>query len=209
MVKFIEHQIADRRVVRLIQKWLTAGVLEDGQIKASEVGSPQGASFSPLAANICLHYVVDLWAHRWRQQHCRGDVRIVRYVDDIIVAFEHRPEAEQFLAPLRLRLTAFGLELHPTKTRLLEFGRFARERRQEHGLGKPATSIFWALPTCVGSPGREGFPGRTAHHGDAGASQAGGSQSPAAGSANMKPSQSREPGSAPCCWAITTTTAYR
>jgi RNA-directed DNA polymerase len=150
LVKFIEHRIADRRVVRLIQKWLTAGVLEDGQIKASEVGSPQGASFSPLAANLYLHYVFDLWAHRWRQQHCRGDVRIVRYVDDIIVAFEQRQEAEHFLAALRLRLTAFGLELHPTKTRVLEFGRFAQERRQAQGLGKPATFNFLGFTHVCG-----------------------------------------------------------
>lgn len=150
VVKFIEHRIADRRIVRLVQKWLTAGVLEDGQINTSEVGSPQGASFSPLAANIYLHYVFDLWAHRWRQQHCRGDVRIVRYVDDIIVAFEHRQEAEQFLVALRQRLAAFGLELHPTKTRVLEFGRFARERRHERGLGKPATFNFLGFTHVCG-----------------------------------------------------------
>jgi group II intron reverse transcriptase/maturase len=150
LVKFIEHRIADRRVVRLIQKWLTAGVLEDGQIKVSEVGSPQGASFSPLAANIYLHYVFDLWAHRWRQQHCRGDVHFVRYVDDIIAGFEHRQEAEQFLAALRQRLAAFGLELHPTKTRVLEFGRFARERRYQRGLGKPATFNFLGFTHVCG-----------------------------------------------------------
>ena len=142
LVRFIEHRIADRRVVRLIQKWLKAGVLEDGNHIPSEVGSPQGASFSPLAANIYLHYVFDLWAHRWRQRHCLGDVRLVRYVDDIAVGFEKRQEAEQFLEALRQRFADFGLELHPDKTRLIEFGRFARGRRQERRLGKPESFNF-------------------------------------------------------------------
>jgi RNA-directed DNA polymerase len=150
LVKFIEHRIADRRIVRLIQKWLKAGVLEDGKHMVSEVGSPQGASVSPLAANIYLHYVFDLWAQRWRQRQCLGDVRLVRYVDDIVAGFEKRHEAEQFLEALRQRIADFGLELHPDKTRLIEFGRFARERRQERGLGKPESFNFLGFTHVCG-----------------------------------------------------------
>ena len=142
LVTFIEHRIGDRRIVRLIQKWLKAGVLEDGEHIESEMGSPQGASFSPLAANIYLHYVFDLWAHQWRQRNCRGDVRLIRYVDDIMVGFEKREEAEQFQEALRRRFAKFGLELHPEKTRLIEFGRFAQERRRKRGLGKPESFNF-------------------------------------------------------------------
>ena len=142
LVRFIEHRIADRRIVRLIQKWLKAGVLEDGKHITSETGSPQGASFSPLAANIYLHYVFDLWAHQWRRRYCQGDVRLIRYVDDIEVGFEKREEAEQFQEALRQRFAKFGLELHPEKTRLIEFGRFAQERRRKRGLGKPESFNF-------------------------------------------------------------------
>jgi group II intron reverse transcriptase/maturase len=142
LVTFIEHRIADRRIVRLIQKWLKAGVLEDGKYSQSDTGSPQGASFSPLAANIYLYYVFDLWAHQWRQRNCQGDVRLVRFVDDIVVGFEKRDEAEQFQEALRQRLAKFGLELHPEKTRLIEFGRFAKERRRKRGLGKPKSFDF-------------------------------------------------------------------
>jgi RNA-directed DNA polymerase len=150
LVRFIEHRIADRRIVRLIWKWLRAGVLEDDKHIQSEVGSPQGASFSPLAANIYLHYVFDLWSHQWPQRHAQGDVRIVRYVDDIVVGFEKRHEAEQFLQALSKRFAEFGLELHPTKTTLIEFGRFARERRQERGLGKPHTFNFLGFTQLCG-----------------------------------------------------------
>jgi len=142
LVRFIEHRIADRRIGRLIQKWLKAGVLEDGKHITSETGSPQGASFSPLAANIYLHYVFDLWAHQWRQRHCQGDVRLIRYVDDIEVGFEKLEEAEQFQEALRQRFAKFGLELNTEKTRLIEFGRFARERRRKRGLGKPESFNF-------------------------------------------------------------------
>jgi RNA-directed DNA polymerase len=149
LVTFIEHRTADRRIVRLIQKWLKAGVLEDGQHIHSEMGSPQGASFSPLAANIYLHYVFDLWAHQWRQRSCQGEVRVVRYVDDIVMGFENRHEAEQFQEALQQRFAKFGLELHPEKTRLIEFGRFAKERRQKRGLGKPKTFTFLGFtPIC-------------------------------------------------------------
>jgi group II intron reverse transcriptase/maturase len=142
LVTFIEHRIADRRIVRLIQKWLKAGVLEDGKYSQSDTGSPQGASFSPLAANIYLYYVFDLWAHQWRQRNCQGDVRLVRFVDDIVVGFEKRDDAEQFQEALGQRFAKFGLELHPEKTRLIEFGRFAKERRRKRGLGKPKSFNF-------------------------------------------------------------------
>lgn len=150
LVKFLEHRIADRRIVRLIQKWLKAGVLEDGQYIPSETGSPQGASFSPLAANIYLYYVFDRWAHQWRQRNGQGDIRLSRYVDDIVVGFEKRQEAEQLLTALPQRLAAFGLALHPEKTRLIEFGRFARERRQERGLGKPESFNFLGFTHVCG-----------------------------------------------------------
>jgi len=155
LVTFIEHRIADRRIVRLIQKWLKAGVLEDGKHIQSETGSPQGACFSPLAANIYLHYVFDLWAHQWRQRHCQGDVRLIRFVDDIVVGFEKREEAEQFQEALRQRFAKFGLELHSEKTRLIEFGRFAQERRRKRGLGKPESFTFLGF-THISGQSRKG-----------------------------------------------------
>ncbi len=142
LVKFVEHRIADRRIVRLIQKWLNAGVLEDGARTASEVGTVQGGSISPLLANLYLHYVFDLWTHRWRRRAAHGDVVVVRFADDFVVGFEHRADAERFLADLRERFARFGLALHPDKTRLLEFGRYAAERRRARGNGKPETFNF-------------------------------------------------------------------
>ena len=142
LVKFVEHRIADRRVVRLIQKWLAAGVLEDGSRTQSELGTVQGGSISPLLANVYLHYAFDLWAQQWRKRYARGDVILVRYSDDFIVGFEHRQEAERFLRALRERFAKFGLELHPDKTRLIEFGRFAIESRRRRGQGKPETFDF-------------------------------------------------------------------
>jgi group II intron reverse transcriptase/maturase len=142
LVKFVEHRVADRRVVRLIQKWLSAGVLEDGKRTQSEVGTVQGGSISPLLANIYLHYVFDLWAHRWRRRQAKGDVIAVRFADDAVVGFEHRYEAEWFLKELRERFALFGLELHPEKTRLIEFGRYAIETRRRRGEGKPETFNF-------------------------------------------------------------------
>jgi len=141
LVKFIEHRLGDLRVVRLIQKWLRAGVLEDGKRTISEMGTVQGGSISPLLANVYLHYVFDLWVQRWRQKQARGDV-VVRFVDDFVVGFEHREEAEKFLTELRQRLAGFGLEVHPDKTRLIEFGRHAAKNRQERGEGKPETFNF-------------------------------------------------------------------
>jgi group II intron reverse transcriptase/maturase len=142
LVRFVEHRVADRRVVRLIRKWLSAGVLEDGKRTRSEVGTVQGGSISPLLANIYLHYVFDLWVHRWRQKEAEGDVVVVRFADDFIVGFTHRAQAERILRDLRTRLAQFGLELHPDKTRLVEFGRFAVERRRRRGAGKPETFAF-------------------------------------------------------------------
>ena len=134
--RFLRHRIADERVLRLIGKWLAAGVIEDGTWTESDQGSPQGASVSPLLANVYLHYVLDLWAEWWRQRHAHGDVIIVRFADDFIVGFEHREDAERFLADLRERFAKFGLELHPDKTRLIEFGRFAAREPGGPGPGQ-------------------------------------------------------------------------
>ena len=149
LVRFLEHRIADRRVGRLIQKWLNAGVLEEGRRTTSEVGTVQGGSISPLLANIYLHYVFDLWVQRWRRREARGEVIVVRFADDFIVGFEHREEAEGFLAALRARFAQFGLTLHPEKTRLLEFGRYAAANRRARGEGRPETFNFLGFThTC-------------------------------------------------------------
>src|ERR1700687_1963412 len=142
LIRFVEHRIGDKRVVRLIRQWLAAGVLEDGTWTRSETGTPQGGSISPLAANLYMHYVFDLWAQRWRRTAAQGEVIIVRYLADFIVGFQTRKEAEQFLIALRERLGQFGLRLHPDKTRLLEFGRYAAQNRQERGEKKPETFQF-------------------------------------------------------------------
>src|SRR5881397_733717 len=155
LVQFVEHRIADRRVVRLIQKWLNAGVLEDGVRTWREEGTPQGGSISPLLANVYLHYVFDLWAQRWRKTHAHGDVIVVRYADDFMVGFQHRADAERFLAELRERVTKFSLELHPEKTRLLEFGPYAAENRWRAGQGKPETFNFLGF-THIGGKKRNG-----------------------------------------------------
>ncbi|HEY5985223.1 MAG TPA: group II intron reverse transcriptase/maturase [Streptosporangiaceae bacterium] len=139
---FLEHRIADKRVVRLIDKWLAAGVVEDGTWSQTVEGAPQGASVSPLLANVYLHYVFDLWADWWRRRHAHGEVIIVRWADDFIVGFQYRDDAERFLNQLRGRFARFGLELHPDKTRLIEFGRHAAKRRRARGLGKPETFDF-------------------------------------------------------------------
>ena len=142
LVKFIELRIADRRVVRLIQKWLNAGVLEDGKRTRTEEGTPQGGSASPLLANVYLHYVFDLWIQAWRQKRAHGDVIVVRFADDIVVGFNSQADAEQFRAELTERMQKFHLELHPEKTRLLEFGPYAIDQRQWRGEGKPETFNF-------------------------------------------------------------------
>jgi RNA-directed DNA polymerase len=142
LTRFVEHRIADRRVVRLIQKWLSAGVLEDGKRMRVEEGTPQGGSASPLLANIYLHYVFDLWVQSWRRTKAHGDVIVVRFADDIVLGFQSKSDAERFRAELVERLRAFRLELHPEKTRLLEFGPFAAEKRRRRGQGKPETFNF-------------------------------------------------------------------
>jgi RNA-directed DNA polymerase len=143
MVKFLEHRIADKRMLRLIKKWLKAGVIKNGEWKASEEGSPQGSSISPLLANIYLHYVLDLWVQQWRRRHARGDVIIVRWADDFVVGFQYEDEASRFKEALRERLQKFSLELHPEKTRLIRYGRFARRDCERfEGRSKPETFNF-------------------------------------------------------------------
>jgi len=142
MVKFVEHRVADPRILRLIQKWLNAGVMEEGKWSDTQTGSPQGSVISPLLANIYLHYAFDLWVDVWRKKWAQGDVVVVRYADDIILGFQHQAEADRFLENFRERLEAFGLELHPDKTRRIEFGRFAEQNRARRGEGKPETFDF-------------------------------------------------------------------
>lgn len=153
LMKFLEHRIGDKRILRLIRKWLRAGVSEDGEWSATTVGSPQGAVISPLLANVYLHYVLDLWINHWRRQSGHGDVIIVRYVDDFVIGFESQADAEACLAELQLRFQKFGLALHPTKTRLIEFGRYAIERRRNRGDRRPETFDFLGFThRCDTSP---------------------------------------------------------
>jgi len=142
LVRFVEHRIGDPRIIRLIQKWLKAGVLEDGIVTVSDQGTGQGSVISPLLANVYLHYVFDLWAERWRRREATGDMIIVRYADDIVVGFEHEADARRFWEAMRKRLEEFSLSLHSDKTRLIEFGRLAAARRAQRGLGKPETFKF-------------------------------------------------------------------
>ena len=157
LIRFVEHRIGDRRVIRLIRKWLKAGVMEDGKVEMMEAGTPQGAVISPLLANIYLHYAFDLWAERWRRREATGDVVIVRYADDIVVGFQHRREAERFLGELTQRMAAFALRLHPDKTRLIEFGRFAAANRKGRGLGKPEPFDFLGFTHICGRSRKGGF----------------------------------------------------
>jgi RNA-directed DNA polymerase len=150
MIKFLEHRIGDQRVLRLVHKWLKAGVMEQGELTVSEQGTPQGAVVSPLLANVYLHYVFDLWAGQWRKRYAQGSMIIVRYADDIVCGFEHEPEAKQFMEELRERLKQFALSLHPDKTRLIEFGRHAAKRRAQRGLGKPETFNFLGFTHICG-----------------------------------------------------------
>jgi RNA-directed DNA polymerase len=155
-MKFVQHRVADQRILRLIQKWLRAGVSEEGQRSETKVGTPQGAVISPLLANIYLHYVFDLWVEAWRKKVAQGDVIVVRYADDLVVGFESRAEAERFLEEFRERLTKFGLELHPEKTRLIEFGRYAAQNRQRRGEGKPETFTFLGFTHYCGKRRKDG-----------------------------------------------------
>lgn len=142
LLRFLQHRIGDERILRLIRKWLKAGVLEDGVVTEGEVGTPQGATASPLLANVYLHYCFDLWAQQWRKRHARGDMVVVRYADDIVLGFQHETDAKRFLAEMRAKLAQFSLLLHPEKTRLIEFGRFAAANRERRGLRKPETFTF-------------------------------------------------------------------
>src|SRR5216683_1784184 len=160
LLRFVEHRVGDKRIIRLIRKWLRAGVLEDGIVSVSEKGTAQGAVISPLLANIYLHYALDLWAERFRRCETTGDMIIVRYADDFIVGFEHEHDARRFLDVLRERLEEFALSLHPEKTRLIEFGRFAAENRKRRGLGKPETFNFLGFTFICGKACTSRFPSR-------------------------------------------------
>lgn len=150
LLQLVEHRIGDRRMLRLLRKWLSAGILEDGTWSSTEQGCPQGASISPLLGNVYLHYVFDRWAHEWRKTQARGVVTLVRYADDFIVGFQHHDDAKRFHAELRARFLEHGLDLHPDKTRLFEFGRCARTQRKERGEGPPETFDFLGFTHCCG-----------------------------------------------------------
>lgn len=157
LVRFLGHRIGDERVIRLVRKWLKAGVLDDGVWRVSEMGTPQGAVVSPLLANVYLHYVFDLWANQWRKREASGNMIIVRYADDLVVGFEHEADARRFWDAMRTRFEQFGLELHGEKTRLLEFGRHAAERRQRRGAGRPETFRFLGFTFICGKSRRGAF----------------------------------------------------
>ena len=157
VMKFVEHRVADKRVLRLIQKWLKAGVSEDGEWSETKVGTPQGAVISPLLANVYLHHVFDLWAEAWREKVAHGDMIVVRYADDLVVGFQHRADAERFLEEFRERLAKFGLEIHPEKTRLIEFGRFAQVNRKQRGAGKAETFTFLGFTHYCGTNSKGHF----------------------------------------------------
>ncbi|HEY8709035.1 MAG TPA: group II intron reverse transcriptase/maturase [Burkholderiaceae bacterium] len=157
LVRFLEHRVGDERIIRLVRKWLKAGVLEEGKWSVSETGTPQGAVVSPLLANVYLHYVFDLWAQQWRRREATGNVIVVRYADDIVAGFEHEADARRFWDAMRTRFEQFSLELHGEKTRLLEFGRHAAVRRQRRGLGKPETFTFLGFTFICGKSRRGAF----------------------------------------------------
>jgi group II intron reverse transcriptase/maturase len=157
MIQFVEHRIGDKRIVRLIQKWLKAGVMEQGQRYETKEGTPQGSVISPILANLYLHYVLDLWVEQWRRKKAMGDMIIVRYADDAVLGFQHREEAELFLKELRERRGKFAMELHPEKTRLIEFGRYAAERRQKRGEGRPETFTFLGFTHICGTSQKTGY----------------------------------------------------
>ena len=157
LIRFLKHRIADPRILRLIQKWLKAGILEDGVVTVSDKGTGQGSVISPLLANIYLHYSLDLWAERWRRREATGDMIIVRYADDVVAGFEHESDARCFWDAMRERLQEFSLTLHPEKTRLIEFGRRAATNRRQRGLGKPETFDFLGFPFICGKSLRGKF----------------------------------------------------
>jgi group II intron reverse transcriptase/maturase len=157
LVRFVEHRIRDSRMIRLIQKWLKAGVFEEGVVTVSDRGTGQGSVISPLLANVYLHYSFDLWAERWRRREATGDMIIVRYADDVVVGFEHESDARRFWDAMRERLQEFSLSLHPDKTRLIEFGRHAATKRKQRGLGKPETFNFLGFTLICGKSRRGSF----------------------------------------------------
>ena len=157
MIRFVEHRIGDRRILRLIRKWLKAGVMEQDRWTETEEGTPQGAVIWPVLANLYLHYVLDLWANQWRQKKAAGEVIIVRYADDAVLGFQYRHDAERFLQELKERMAKFGLELHPVKTRLIEFGRYAAERRNRRGEGCPETFNFLGFTHFCGTNRKTGY----------------------------------------------------
>ena len=157
LIKMLEHRIGDARVIRLVRKWLKAGVMDEGVWSVSETGTPQGAVISPLLANVFLHYVFDLWAVQWRKREAKGQMIVVRYADDIVVGFELEAEARQFWAAMRERFERFALELHPDKTRLLEFGRHAAQRRRRNGQARPETFTFLGFTFICGKSRRGAF----------------------------------------------------
>jgi group II intron reverse transcriptase/maturase len=157
LVRLLEHRIGDRRIIRLIRKWLKAGILEDGIVSVSETGTGQGSVISPLLANVYLHYAFDLWAEQWRRREASGDMIIVRYADDLVLGFEHEADARRFHDAMRERLREFSLSLHPDKTRLIEFGRHAAVRREQCGLPKPETFDFLGFTFICGRSRRGGF----------------------------------------------------
>jgi RNA-directed DNA polymerase len=166
VVRFLEHRIGDKRILRLIQKWLRAGVLEEEVVTIEERGTGQGSVISPLLANVYLHYVFDLWAERWRRREATGDMIMIRYADDIVVGFQHEADARRFWDDMRERLRAFSLTLHPEKTRLIEFGRFAAQNRERRGLGKPETFKFLGFVFISGKSRRGDFQIRRKSRGD-------------------------------------------
>ena len=157
LVRFLEHRVGDTRIIRLIQKWLKAGILEDGIVTVDDRGTGQGSVISPLLANIYLHYCFDLWAERWRRREAQGDMIVVRYADDLVVGFEREGDARRFLDAMRQRLGEFALSLHPDKTRLIEFGRFAAVDRKRRGLGKPETFAFLGFTFICGKSRQGSF----------------------------------------------------
>jgi RNA-directed DNA polymerase len=157
LIRFLEHRIGDKRIIRLIRKWLKAGILEDGIVSVADSGTGQGSVISPLLANIYLHYVFDLWAERWRRHEARGDMIVVRYADDLVAGFEHERDAGRFLDAMRERFEAFSLSLHPDKTRLIEFGRHAAADRNKRGVSKPGTFAFLGFTFICGKSRRGAF----------------------------------------------------
>ena len=209
LIRFLEHRIGDRRIIRLIQKWLKAGVLEDGVVSVSDRGTGQGSVISPLLANIYLHYALDLWAARWRRREATGDMIIVRYADDFIVGFQHESDARRFLDEMRERLREFALSLHPEKTRLIEFGRFAAERRKRRGLGKPETFDFLGFTFICGKTRAGKFQLQTEDPAGPHEGEAADDQGRSCGSACTSRSPSRGDGWGRSCAATSTTTPCR